>query len=844
MGLRILALFLGIILGLSATGGSDDSGALQAIKMSLNNMPPNWVGFDPCSEQWEGIRCTNSRVTFITLSSIGLSGQLTGDIGSLTELQTLDLSYNKGLKGALPDAIGNLRKLTNLILVGCGFTGSIPSSIGLLQELVFLSLNSNGFTGPIPPSIGNLTNLYWLDLADNQLTGSIPVSNGSTPGLDLLLNTKHFHLGNNRLTGTVPGKLLSSEMKLIHLLLDNNQLTGSLPSTVGLVQTLEAVRLDGNSFSGPLPTNLNNLTKVQELFLSNNKFTGPLPNLTGLNYLSYLDMSNNSFDASDFPTWITTLQSLTSLMLERTQVQGLVPTSLFNLANLQTVILRNNALNGTLNIGSSFSSQLQLVDLYMNKIDAYTENVVRYSNKLILAGNPICQQSGADAQSYCKISQSNSSSYSTPSNNCIPMLCSIVNQISSPNCKCSFPYTGTLVFRSPSFSNLENTTYYVSLASSLMVAFNKYQLPVDSVSLGNPHKDSINYLKMTLQIFPSEGDRFNRTGIYSLGFVLSNQTYKPPPQFGPFYFMGDQYEEFSAQVPQEPGKSSSSLNTGVIAGAAAGGSVLLLLLVLAGMYALRQKKNADKAAEMSNAFGKWDSTENSGGIPQLKGARWFSFDELRKITNNFSESNDIGSGGYGKVYRGTLPSGQLVAVKRAQQGSMQGGVEFKNEIELLSRVHHKNLVDLVGFCFEQGEQILVYEYIPNGTIKESLSERGKYIVREIKIAMDRSKELYGLQVILDPVLVSSGTQLRGLEKFIDIAMRCVAESGSDRPTMGEVVKEIETVMQSAGLNPNAESASTSATYGEDSRGNIRHPYMEDTSFDHSGAFPPSRVEPQ
>lgn len=52
---------------------------------------------------------------------------------------------------------------------------------------------------------------------------------------------------------------------------------------------------------------------------------------------------------------------------------------------------------------------------------------------------------------------------------------------------------------------------------------------------------------------------------------------------------------------------------------------------------------------------------------------------------------------------------------------MQGGVEFKNEIELLSRVHHKNLVGLVGFCFEQGEQMLVYEYIPNGTIKESLS---------------------------------------------------------------------------------------------------------------------------
>lgn len=74
-----------------------------------------------------------------------------------------------------------------------------------------------------------------------------------------------------------------------------------------------------------------------------------------------------------------------------------------------------------------------------------------------------------------------------------------------------------------------------------------------------------------------------------------------------------------------------------------------------------------------------------------------------------------------QVYRGTLPTGQLVAIKRAQQGSTQGGLEFKTEIELLSRVHHKNVVSLVGFCFDQGEQMLVYEYIANGTLKDSLS---------------------------------------------------------------------------------------------------------------------------
>jgi len=80
-----------------------------------------------------------------------------------------------------------------------------------------------------------------------------------------------------------------------------------------------------------------------------------------------------------------------------------------------------------------------------------------------------------------------------------------------------------------------------------------------------------------------------------------------------------------------------------------------------------------------------------------------------------------------QVYRGTFSNGQLVAVKRAQQGSMQGGLEFKTEIELLSRVHHKNLVSLVGFCFDQGEQMLIYEYIPNGSLKESLSGISNFV---------------------------------------------------------------------------------------------------------------------
>ncbi|KAK3419482.1 hypothetical protein EUGRSUZ_G00039 [Eucalyptus grandis] len=958
MGVQVLPILLVFLLGDSigdAATNPYDFGAIKGLMSDWQNTPPNWVGTDPCGGDWDGIVCTNSRITSITLSSMGLTGSLPGDIGQLSELQILDLSYNRGLTGSLPTQIGNLMKLTNLILVGCGFSGRIPDSIGSLQNLVFLSLNSNGFSGQIPPTIGNLSRLYWLDLADNQLTGSIPVSKGSEFGLDMLLHTKHFHFGQNQLSGTIPSQLFSSGMHLIHVIFDNNRLTGSIPPTLGLVQSLEVVRFDRNSLDGAVPANLNNLTSVQELLISNNRLTGPLPNLAGMNALNYLDMSNNTFDATDFPTWIPTLQSLTTLILERTQVRGGPPVILFSIFSLQRVVLRHNQLNGTLDIGTNRGNQLQLIDLQTNFIDNFKQRAGGYSIEVILVDNPICLETGAAGQSYCTIPQTNTSSYSTPPNSCIPPVCNS-NQTSSPNCICSYPYTGTLVFRAPSFSGLGNLTYFDSLASSMMISFQFYQLPVDSISLSDPRKDSYDYLLLNLAVFPSEGVSFNRMSIYSIGFVLSNQTYKPPHLFGPFYFIADQYTNFAeVQVPTTLKKSS---NIGVIVGAAAGGFALLLLLALVGVYAFRQKKRAEKAAEQSNPFVNWDPKKSTSEILQLRGARWFSLEELKKHTNNFSEANEIGSGGYGKVYRGTLPTGTLVAIKRAQQGSMQGGIEFKNEIELLLRVHHKNLVSLVGFCFEQGEQLLVYEFLPNGTLKESLSgksgirldwarrlkvaigaarglaylhelanppiihrdikstnillddhlnarvadfglskllregerghvttqvkgtmgyldpeyymtqqlteksdvysfgvlmlelltartpiEQGRYIVREVRVLMNKDKDLYNLQGILDPA-IGLGTSLKGLERFVELAMRCVEESGADRPTMGEVVKEIENIMVFAGLNSKAESATTSASYEEASKGYATHPYHNEDFSKYSGGFPPSRIEPQ
>ncbi|KAI4295233.1 hypothetical protein L6164_035300 [Bauhinia variegata] len=957
--LLFLGLFSAEIHLISSFTDPQDAAVLRSLKDIWQNTPPSWdKSDDPCGAPWEGVTCNKSRVTSLGLSTMGLKGKLSGDIGGLTELRSLDLSFNRGLTGSLSPQLGDLKKLNILILAGCSFSGNIPDELGSLSELSFLALNSNNFTGKIPPSLGNLSKLYWLDLADNQLTGPLPVSTPTTPGLDLLLRAKHFHFNKNQLSGSIPPKLFSSEMVLIHILFDGNRLTGSIPSTIGLVQTVEVLRLDRNYLTGEVPSNLNNLSNINELNLAHNNFTGALPDLTQMDTLNYVDLSNNSFDPSEAPAWFSTLPSLTTLIMEFGSLQGPLPSKLFSIPQIQQVKLRNNSLNNTLDMGDSISPQLQLVDLQDNQISSVTLSS-GYTNTLILIGNPVCLTALSNTN-YCQLQQQPKKPYSTSLANCGSKSCPLDQKLSPQSCECVYPYEGIMYFRGPLFREISNVNMFHSLEMTLWV---KLGLTPGSVSLQNPFFNSDDYLQVQLALFPPTGKYFNRSEIQRIGFELSNQTYKPPPEFGPYYFIAFPYG-FPAS------NAETSIRPGAVVGIAIGCTVLVLSLIGLGIYAILQKKRAEKAIGLSRPFASWaPSGKDSGGAPQLKGARWFSYDELKRCTSNFSERNEIGSGGYGKVYKGILPDGQLIAIKRAQQGSMQGGLEFKTEIELLSRVHHKNLVGLVGFCFEQGEQMLVYEFMSNGTLRESLSgrsgihldwkrrlrvalgsarglaylhelanppiihrdvkstnilldenltakvadfglsklvsdsgkghvstqvkgtlgyldpeyymtqqlteksdvysfgvvmlelitakqaiDKGKYIVREVRMSINKNdEEHHGLKELMDPV-VRNTPNLVGFGRFLELTMQCVEESGADRPTMSEVVKSLETILQNDGMNTNSTSASSSATDFGVSKGALRHPYNDiltkkdindSNAFDYSGGYTLSaKVEPK
>ncbi|KAK4857883.1 hypothetical protein QYF36_007617 [Acer negundo] len=117
----------------------------------------------------------------------------------------------------------------------------------------------------------------------------------------------------------------------------------------------------------------------------------------------------------------------------------------------------------------------------------------------------------------------------------------------------------------------------------------------------------------------------------------------------------------------------------------------------------------------------------------------FDLHTIESATNSFSDGNKIGQGGFGSVYRGTLYNGQEVAVKRLSRSSGQGAEEFKNEVALVAKLQHRNLVRLLGFCQEGGEKILIYEFVPNKSLDYFLFDPEKQGILDWSSRVDQSQ---------------------------------------------------------------------------------------------------------
>ncbi|CAE5959215.1 unnamed protein product [Arabidopsis arenosa] len=274
--------------------------------------------------------------------------------------------------------------------------------------------------------------------------------------------------------------------------------------------------------------------------------------------------------------------------------------------------------------------------------------------------------------------------------------------------------------------------------------------------------------------------------------------FSPPPPFIP------------PPIVPTPGGYSA---TGAIAGGVAAGAALLFAAPALAFAWWRRRKPQEFFFDVPA------EEDPEVHLGQLKR---FSLRELQVATDSFSNKNILGRGGFGKVYKGRLADGTLVAVKRLKEERTPGGeLQFQTEVEMISMAVHRNLLRLRGFCMTPTERLLVYPYMANGSVASCLRERPPSqlplawpIRQQIALGSARGQRAFDLarlandddvmlldwvkgllkekklEMLVDPDLQSNYTEAE-VEQLIQVALLCTQSSPMERPKMSEVVRMLE-----------------------------------------------------
>ncbi|KAJ6887723.1 hypothetical protein NC652_028871 [Populus alba x Populus x berolinensis] len=327
----------------------------------------------------------SSSLSSLSLRGCRLQGKFPGNI-FLPNLESLDLSYNKGLTGSFPSSnlsnvlslldlsntrisvysknnlISKLKSLEYMYLYNCSIISSDLTLFSNLTNLIFLDLSSNNLSGHIPLSFENLINLSSLDLSNNQLVGSIHSQ------LNTLSNLESLSLYGNSFNGTIPSFLFALP-SLYYLDLHNNNFIGNISELQH--DSLRFLDLSNNNLCGPIPSSIFKQENLTTLILaSNSKLTGEISSsICKLRYLRVLDLSNNSLSGST-PLCLGNFSSmLLVLHLGMNYLQGTIPSTFSKDNSLEYLNLNGNELEGKIPPSIINCTMLEVLDLGNNKIE-------------------------------------------------------------------------------------------------------------------------------------------------------------------------------------------------------------------------------------------------------------------------------------------------------------------------------------------------------------------------------------------------------------------------------------------------------------------------------------------
>ncbi|WCJ39263.1 Leucine-rich receptor-like protein kinase family protein [Euphorbia peplus] len=647
-------------------------------------------------------QCSNLRVFSAGFNN--LSGAIPEDIYEAVLLERLSLPVNR-LSGSISDALVNLNQLRVLDLFSNQLIGRIPEGIGKLSNLEQLQLHINNLTGSIPPSLINCTKLVTLNLRVNFLVGELSACDFSKFSQLSILD-----LGNNNFTGTLPSSLYSCKsLKAVRLAF--NRLTGQFSPEIQALESLSFLSVSSN--------NLTNLTgaiqimmgckNLTTLILSVNFNNETIPddenirNLDGFENLQVLALGASNL-SGQVPTWLAKLKNLEVLDLSVNRITGSIPSWLGGLTSLFYLDLSGNFLSGEL--------PKELGDLYTLALQGANELIDRSYLPLPVFAQP----NNASYQQYNQLSSLPPAIYTGDNN--------LSGNIPSELGKLKFLHV--LDLRNNNFSGI--------IPDQISNLTNLEQLVLSGNHLAGEIPGSLKALNF-LSSFT----------------VANNSLHGPIPTGGQFdtfpasSFSGNprlcgpvvQRSCSNSSGPIGPTAPHYSKNIKLILGLVIGicFGIGLLAAVLALWILSNRKVNPRGDSDdfqmdtfSSSSYSMFPQADKDISLVLLfpnntDEIKDLTISELLKATDNFDQANIVGCGGFGLVYKATMPNGTKLAVKKlsAEMGIMER--EFKAEVEALSTAKHENLVSLQGYCVHAGSRLLIYSYIENGSLDYWLHEK-------------------------------------------------------------------------------------------------------------------------
>ncbi|KAG1362348.1 putative LRR receptor-like serine/threonine-protein kinase [Cocos nucifera] len=622
-------------------------------------------GRDPCSD-FAGVTCGPSGdVEKILVHSASLAGTLSAALAGLPSLQIISLFGNRFL-GGIPPEFAALTTLHKLNLSKNELSGPVPPFLGNFPGLRLLDLSMNSFSGAIPENLfHNCFKTRFVSLSHNNLSGPIPSSIANCS------NLVGFDFSFNNLTGEFLPEICEPPA-INYVSLKNNSLTGTVADKVSRCQSLDLFDLGSNSFSGSAPFDLLALQNLSYFDVSSNKFQGQIPAInTCSDRLGHFDVSGNELDGG-IPSSIANCQSLKYLDLGFNDLGGGIPAEIGSLKSLNVLRLGNNAaIGGSIPPELAGAEMLVILDLKNLQLSGEIPNALSqcvFLLELDLSGNRL---RGEIPDTLYKITS-------------LEYLDLHQNQLNG-----SIPTTlGNLT--KLKFLDLSENSLTGTIPDSL-----------GNLSLLTHFNLSYNNLSGAIPFYPTI------------------------QHFGPSAFS---HNPFLCGPPLNNSCRSGrarQLSTSIIVVIVAAALILIGVCIVTVMnIRAYRKKRGEEEIPVSESTPPASTGSNViiGKLVLFSKSLPSKYEDWEAGTKALLDKDClVGGGSIGTVYKATFEGGISIAVKKLETlGRIRNQEEFEQEMSRLGGLRHPNLVAFQGYYWSSTMQLILSEFIANGSLYDHL----------------------------------------------------------------------------------------------------------------------------